>query len=69
MKLTRRLQPRAEVKINAYAVVSRAIEEGINRGWNRAHKYTDTPDGTTIKSEIEKEVHNSLAEVISWSDD
>ena len=69
MKLTRRLQPRAELKINTYVVISRAVEEGITRGWCRAHKHTDTPSEPTIKSEIEKEVLNSLTEIISWSDD
>jgi hypothetical protein len=69
MKLTRRLHPRAELKINTYVVISRAVEEGITRGWYRAHKHTDTPSEPTIKSEIEKEVLNSLTEIISWSDD
>jgi hypothetical protein len=69
MKLTRRLRPQSQLKINTYVVISRAVEEGITRGWYRAHKHIDTPSEPTIKSEIEKEVLNSLTEIISWSDD
>jgi hypothetical protein len=69
MKLTRRLHPRAELKINTYVIISRAVEDGIHRGWNRAFKYAESPSSDTIKSEIEKEVLNSLTEVISWSED
>jgi hypothetical protein len=69
MKLARRLRPQSQLKINTYVVISRAVEEGIKRGWHRAHKYTDEPSEPTIKSEIEKEVLNSLTEIISWSDD
>ena len=69
MKLIRRLRPQSQLKINTYVVISRAVEEGINRGWYRAHKHTDTPSEPTIKSEIEREILNSLTEIISWSDE
>jgi hypothetical protein len=46
------------VKPNMYAVLSRAVEEGIEYGWNRAHKHTDHPSVETIKDEMERAVMN-----------
>lgn len=60
--------PRGAVRVNAYVVVTRAIEEGINFGWNRAHKHTAQPSEQHIKQEIERAVMNELSEVILWSD-
>ena len=68
MKLTRKLRPRSDLKVNTYVIVTRAIEEGINYGWNRAHKHTDRPSEGQIKQEIENAVMNSLSEVLIWSE-
>ncbi len=57
------------VKLNVYAVISRAIEEGIAYGWQRAHKYSDGPvDPEVIKDHIHTETMNSLSDVILWDD-
>lgn len=66
MKLTRKLRSRSDLKVNTYVVVTRAIEEGINYGWNRAHKHTDHPSEGQIKQEIENAIMNSLSEVLIW---
>lgn len=66
MKLTRKLRPRSDLKVNTYVVMGRAIEEGINYGWNRAHKHTDRPSPEQIKQEIENAIMNSLSEVLIW---
>lgn len=66
MKLTRKLRPRSDLRVNTYIVVTRAIEEGINYGWNRAHKHTDRPSPEQIKQEIENAIMNSLSEVLIW---
>lgn len=41
-----------ELKVNVYAVLEDCIEQGIDSGWIRAHKHTDTPETYKIKEEI-----------------
>lgn len=57
-----------ELRINFGEVIERAVEEGINYGWNRAHKHTDEPDELLIKQQMLQAVMNSIYEVISWGD-
>ena len=57
------------IRIKTYTVVSRAIDEGIEYGWGRAHKHTDKPDEQAIKQAIYEAVTNSLSEVINWGND
>ena len=59
----------ASVKINAYAVIERAVEEGVSYGYMRAHKHTDTPNPDEIKTEIENAVMNSLSDVLIYNTD
>jgi hypothetical protein len=56
--------PKVKLKADIYKILSRAVEEGIAYGWNRAHKFTDKPNEETIKDEIEKAVMNEICEVI-----
>jgi hypothetical protein len=41
-----------KLKVNTYAILSECIEIGINRGWNRAYKYTETPTDDKLKEEL-----------------
>ncbi len=62
---------RASVRLDAYAVISRAVEEGIAYGYQRAHKHLDrggVASADTIKAEIETAVMNALSEVIKFDD-
>jgi len=45
-----------------YPILCRAVEVGVTYGWQRAHKYTDTPDATAIKDAIEQAVLNEVCE-------
>lgn len=63
-----KIKPSCDLRVNTYAVVTRAIEEGIGYGWNRAHKHTATPDEQTIKTEIENAVRNALSEILVYPD-
>lgn len=56
----------SHMMIDTYKVISRAVEEGVKYGWNRAHKHTDAPTPDHIQSEIESAVMNFLSEVIIW---
>jgi hypothetical protein len=60
---------RNNVRINAYEVISRAVEEGIAYGYNRAYKHTSKPSEDIIKHEMENAVMNSLCEILKFDDD
>jgi hypothetical protein len=41
------------MKANTYKILQDCIENGIRRGWNRAHKHTDTPEENVVFDRIE----------------
>jgi len=53
------------MKPKTHPVLEMCIKTGIERGWNRAHKYTDSPNENMIKQEIEEAIH---CEVWEWFD-
>ena len=59
----------ATVKVNAYAVIDRAVEEGVHCGYMRSHKHTDTPSAAAIEDEIGRAVMNALCEVLAFGDE
>lgn len=56
------------VRVNAYAVMSRAVEDGIAYGYRRAHKHTDTPSEEMIKENIYHGVMEAITEVFNIED-
>jgi len=50
------------MRAREYRVLEMAIEYGIELGWNRAHKHTDTPDPEQVKQSIHREVSNAIDE-------
>lgn len=46
-------------------LISRCVEEGIQYGYNRAHKHTTTPDEISLKDNIHTGVMNEICE---WFD-
>jgi hypothetical protein len=60
---------RGRLRVQAYPVFSRALEEGIQIGWNRAHKHTDKPDEQTVQEEIHTAVMNSVCEMFDFGDE
>lgn len=67
MAKARKARINASVGVNAYAVIDRAVEEGVAVGWNRAHKHTDTPDAEHVKNCIHDSVLSDLAEVLLFN--
>lgn len=41
-----------ELKVNVYGVLEDCILAGIDGGWNKAHKHTDSPSEEEIKNQI-----------------
>lgn len=61
-----RIHPALRIKWNAYAVLERAVEEGLAYGWQRAHKHTDKPSEDTIRCAIAEAVMNAIGEVMMF---
>ena len=51
----------------SYVILQRAIDEGVERGWNRAHKYVDNPTEETIREQIAEAVMGSICEMFSFT--
>jgi hypothetical protein len=67
MKKTKR-PVRGGMKVRAYDVLRRALEEGAEYGWRRAHKHTDAPDEETIKDQIVTAILNEVCEYFDFDD-
>ena len=63
-KLKIKASVKASVRIDAYEVICRAVEEGIAYGWNRAHKHTQEPDEQVFKEAMYNAVTSELWEVL-----
>jgi len=54
------------LRVRAYDVLRRAIEEGVEYGWRRAHKHTDAPDEETIKDQVVTGILNEVCEYFDF---
>ena len=58
---------KAVLELNAYRIICNAVEVGVRRGYNRAHKHTETPGEEIICDEIENAVMGEIAEILKES--
>ncbi len=58
----------AGVRVDAYAIVTRAVEEGVAVGYRRAHKHDDKPAEDLIREKVYDAVMESLCEVLRFGD-
>ncbi|MFZ5786066.1 MAG: hypothetical protein ACOY3Y_06460 [Acidobacteriota bacterium] len=56
------------MRVRAYGVLRRAIEEGLEYGWRRAHKHADKPDEASLKDEVLQGIMNEVCEVFDFDD-
>jgi len=56
--------PDNAIRFNSYAIVERAVSEGIAHGYRRAHKHVDNPSESSVQHSIEMAVMNALSEVL-----
>lgn len=57
------------LQVNVYAVLARAVEEGVGHGVRRAYKHVDPgahPTEAVLIDHIEREVMNAISEVFSF---
>ena len=53
---------------DTYKLLMRCIEDGIEYGWNRAHKHDPTPDHGFIKMQIEEAIKNEICEWFEFNE-
>lgn len=54
------------MKVNDYAVFTECLENGINRGYRRSFKHTDTPSEEHMKQEIYNAVLNEVCDYFKF---
>lgn len=57
------------MKPKAYELFLRCLDDGVDWGFKRAFKYTDSPDEHTIKENIKDEIMNQLYEWFSFENE
>ena len=57
------------LRVRAYEVLRRAVEDGIDYGWMRAHKHTDAPTEHAIKDEILQGILNEVCEWFAFDEE
>lgn len=57
------------MRVKTYMILQRALEEGYHLGWQRAHKYMDTPTPIQLEESILQEITNSIDEVFHFDND
>ena len=67
------ITPNAGLSFNAYAILQRAVEEGIGYGLRRVTKYREEPIGEELEralaAHVESAVMSALCEVLNFGDD
>lgn len=54
------------MKVKMYKLIQEIVESGIESGYNRAHKHTDSPIPETIKHCIEQHILQGFDEVFEF---
>jgi hypothetical protein len=55
------------MKVKMYQLIERLVEEGIEAGYARAHKHTDTPYGDAIKDTIQRYIMQGFDETFEFN--
>jgi len=57
------------MKPKFFSLLEKAIEEGIDYGWRRAHKHVETPSEGTLKEEISNAIFSSLHDYFTFDEE
>ena len=53
---------------NMHKILEHVLDVGIELGWRRAHKHTDTPSAELLKNSIEQAIWDELYEWMVFDD-
>ena len=53
--------------LKTYDIIQKAVEEGLEFGWNRAHKHEDLPCKEVIMEHLVQNIMDSLDEIIDFN--
>ena len=56
------------MKANTYRILLDAVEKGIDGGYYRAHKHTETPDEDQLKADIYHYVMMEICEYFNFDE-
>lgn len=56
------------MRLRAYDIVTRAVEEGVGFGITRAYKHSEAPTREALVDAVEQEVKANLCDVINFND-
>lgn len=56
------------MKANMHKILEHVLDVGIELGWRRAHKHTDTPSAELLKNSIEQALWDELYEWVVFDD-
>lgn len=54
------------MKPKVRVILELAIEQGVNRGWNRAHKHIENPEEHIIKEHLEEAIMSAIYEYFTF---
>ena len=54
------------MKVKMYTLIEQVVELGIEAGWYRAHKHTDTPTEGALKTSIAEYIMNGFDEAFKF---
>ena len=57
------------MKVKTLVILEQAIEQGVRRGWQRAHKHVDDPTELSICDRIEQCVMEQIHEYFTFEDE
>lgn len=67
-KKTKKREVQGSLKVDVYAVLDRAVEEGLAYGWRRAHKHVDNPSEDAIREAMQNAVMDAICGVFKFDD-
>ena len=56
------------MKPRMHVILNMAIEEGVNRGWHRAHKHVENPSDESIVDTISDCVMSAITDYFNFED-
>lgn len=66
-KADKRIRNVSAIRLRAYPIIDRAVEEGIAYGYRRAYKHTDDPQAEDIQEQIRQAVMQALCDVLEFA--